>query len=848
MLLDVDTAALGSLVIEGALVGEDEADISITATDVEIRDGGILQIGSSADPFEHSATITLTGARGQHLARNEDNGLDNDGVSRGLRVRNGGALVLVGDTPSVTKTKLNEHAQAGSTTYTLADAVDWRAGDQVAISITDFYGVGETEILTLSSDTFGAPAMQTSTGLQTFRWGRLQYPTDTTVNGSAMSLSQGPFTPANSETPTVLDQRAEVVNLTRRIVIQGANDAAWSVDGFGAHVMVMGIQSKAQVDGVAFRRCGQRRAMGRYPFHWHMLSYSGNGAYLGDAASGEHYLRNSAIQGSSNRAVTIHGTCGVKVHNTYAVGVEGHAFFFEDGPERRNEVTHCVAMKIRQPAEPIKAHDADPSGFWLSNPDNVLTHNSASDSQSLGFDNSFAAECFGLSRNVDMSPTALAITQFDDNVAHSCGDFGVQTGLGVINEAGNVGGDRYQHTEGEAIFRRVQIWKNVQGGYRNFVLRPTYVAWTCADNSGSDFSGTTRPGGLVSSPLCIGTSLNDATPFGDPRRRAFASYHFTLDLHGITAVNYPFMTGAITGNGQFVYGGGVFDSSDLYLDSISMQLMRCPGWRLINSCAGFITTSPWFDSFPVAQANGNRHWAISGALHDPHGYWGPAGNYLVPDEPFYRYGLTSFAMAAPGHDNGLTTPHRFYGVGRISPGEDSVPWALSAPDPVRLVRLDETNNYVDEHFIGDGNTSSIFTFRHFGVQRGGRYRMELPNTAPPNDFFNVDVSNGHRSDDWFLLALPWDGNTPVTARLDSGIASTSLSNMVQAGTARALNTTGNSIADVLADSTGSTMWQDSANNLVWIKHVGGLQMNIPNFDGQNDESLLRRYRLRLWRP
>ena len=57
-------------------------------------------------------------------------------------------------------------------------------------------------------------------------------------------------------------------------VIQGAADSDWQTHGFGAHVMVMGLDSSAQVVGVEFRRCGQRRAMGRYPMHWHMLSYT----------------------------------------------------------------------------------------------------------------------------------------------------------------------------------------------------------------------------------------------------------------------------------------------------------------------------------------------------------------------------------------------------------------------------------------------------------------------------------------------------------------------------------------------------------------------------------------------
>lgn len=848
MLLDVDTASLGSLAIEGALVVSDDADIAITATDVEVRAGGLLQIGSSAQPHEHRATVTLTGARGVHVPRAEDNGLDNDGASRGLRVRDGGALILVGALPGRTRSKLNAHAHAGATTFTLADNVHWRAGDQVAVSLTDFYGVGETEVLTLAADTVGAPTMTTTTALQTFRWGRLQFPIDAPVNGSGMSLTQGAFTPANGQTPTVLDERAEVVNLTRNIVIQGADDADWNNAGFGVHVMVMGNQSVAQVDGVELRRCGQRRAVGRYPFHWHMLSYAGNGDFRGDAAPGAHYLRNASVHDSENRGVTVHGTCGVQVHATYAVDVRGHAFFFEDGPERRNEVSDCVAMKVRAPSQPIKLHDATASGFWLVNPDNTIVRNVASDCEGNGLWNSFALECFGLSRNVDMNPNALGVTQFDDNVGHSCRRRGIQTAMVVVNEAGATAGEYYLHDLGDAALRRNVIWKNRGGGYFNRVRQPEYVAWTAADNSGPDFFGAVRAESTLHSALVVGASLNNATPFEDPHRRAFASYHFFLDLIDITAVNYPYTGHAMAAGGSSVYGGGVLATDDLYLNPIAMQLQRATGWRLINSFPGFRTPSAWFDAYPVSLPGGDRHWANSGAMWDPHGYWGPAGNYLVPDDPFYRHGLSSFQMAAPGQGNGLTTPHRFYGLGHITPGENGSIWSQSCAEAVRMERLDASGAVVGQHLIGDAGTTLLFRFKHFGVQRGGRYRMVLPTLSPPNDYFNLTVDNAWRADDWFVIGLPWAGSWPVAGRIDSGQAGGNLAASVQQGITRLLHSSGTSLADVIGDPSGETMWQDSQNDLVWVKHVGGMTLNVPNYDGSNDASLFRTHQLRLYRP
>lgn len=846
MLLDVHTPSLGTLAIEGTLVADPAVDVAITATDIEVRDGGTLQIGSETAPYEKIATITLTGARGAHAARSEDNALDNDGVSRGLRVQNGGALVLQGKVPSRLKSKLNAHANAGATTFALADQVQWRAGDKIAISLTDFYGVGETEVLTLAQDTSGT-SMQTTTGLATFRWGRLQYPIDTAVNGSAMSLTPGTFTPADNETPTVLDERAEVINLSRRIVVQGANDADWSSNGFGVHVMIMGTRSKAQVDGVEFIRCGQRRAMGRYPFHWHMLSYSGNGDFLGDVVGADHYLRNSAIWGSENRAVTIHGTCGVTVHNTFAVDIKGHAVFFEDGPEQRNIVTDCVAMKVRSPgSNRLKNHDNAASGFWLTNPNNEIVGNSASDCDGRGLWNSFATRCFGLSRTVSVNPNDLVMLRFDDNVGHSNRLSGIATRFEALNESGDTGDAYYQHSDTPFTMLRNVAWKNRDGGYTNRVLRPTYRSWTVADNSDIDVSGVTGPNGLLESFLFVCNSLNSQTPFAQPRRRAVASYHWQLDIRNITAINYSATT-AWLAPWHAVISGGVLDTHDLYFQGISLGMFRNDGWRLINSEPGFRVPSPYFDGFPISVTAGNRHWSISGAMWDVHGYWGPAGNYLVPDFPFYTHGLTSYSPATPSGANGVTTPHVFYGLSNIAPERDSPPWGGSGTMAMRLEHLDSSNNVVGEHTIGSALTSAVFPFRHFGVSKGGRYRLALPGSPAPQNYLNCCIENAYRTTDTLLLALPWDGSVTVTGRIDSGTDNQTLSYRLANNTARQLQNTGTSLQDVINDASGQTIWQDRPSNLVWVKHVGGMALNVWGYDGRSDESLARTQQIRLRR-
>lgn len=840
ILLDVHTPSLGSLIINGRLTADVAVDVSLTANSITIPNKGVLQIGSAASPYTHKAIITLTGPRSIHTARVEDNGLDNDGISRGLMVYPGGTLILHGQVNGTQMTKLDSHAQPGVSTFTLVDSVSWQQGDMIAVSKTDFYNVGDTETFTLTQNTTGN-TVTVNSPLQSFRWGELQYPLDTPVNGNGISLAPGTFTPPNANTPLVIDERAEVINLTRNIVIQGANDADWTNQGFGAHVMIMGLNSTAQIDGVEFRNVGQRRALGRYPIHWHMLSYNTAGTYLGDVDPTKHYLKNSTIYKSENRAVTIHGTCGLLVEDTFAVDVKGHAMFLEDGSERRNTLSNCVVMKVRNPAQAdrIKIHDGESSGFWITNPDNIIVSNYASDCISRGFWNTFALECFGLSRNVSLVPKDLAINVIAYNTAHSC-EIGMTTEFPVADEAGNIHGIYYNHTNGDAIITNSVLWKNNSAAYTNRVTRPIYLFWTVADNNYIDVTGAVQLNAEMEGSLFASFTQNNANVGSEPRRRALASYHTAMDMKDITFINYtwyPPSNGVSTPNsqeGQFTFAGGAFDTADFYLHPIELGLIRSPGWKFVNSNPGYITPSPYFDGFPLMSplGTGYRHWTISGARWDPHGYWGPAGNYLVPDNLFYTYGLTNSVPIAPAGLNGISTSDMFYGLGSIYSGNTIPPaWAGGIEDEIRVERLDTNNNVVAEQTVGDGATTSIFVFRHFGVTRGGRYKIVIPAVPLPTQVFTCILDNAYRPSDSVVLALPWDGTVPVNGREEAGPTS---SKVFQHG---------NSLNDVLVDVAGNTMWLDTTNNLVWVKHVGNLNFDMNGIPPLSNEGLWRHHQI-----
>jgi hypothetical protein len=315
IILNENTPNLASLEISGKLQFADQ-NVNLTAGYIMIM--GTLEVGTPTMPYNKKAIITLNGADMTQSVMGMG--------TRGIMVM-GGNLELHGTTPAKTVTKLNDHAAFGATSLSLVDAVTWAANDEIVVATSDYYmpgvpwGQSPAEISGISAQKTQITAVTNSTtlniqdGLNSQRWGKLQYLTATGISLTPGTLPTG-LVPG---TPTVVDERAEVANLTRNIVIQAPNDAVWQNNGFGCHVMIMkstptesGIKGVAHLNGVEIKRGGQAGKLARYPFHWHMLSYQGT-ATLSDATG--QYIRNSVINQSAQRGIVIHGTIGVDVKN-----------------------------------------------------------------------------------------------------------------------------------------------------------------------------------------------------------------------------------------------------------------------------------------------------------------------------------------------------------------------------------------------------------------------------------------------------------------------------------------------------------------------------------------------------
>ena len=767
--------------ISGTLTADDTRDIHFTADGIMIMMGGLLEVGTESQPFQHKFVFTINGAdpgfqtaRTMHRSDNALTGNTAMPAMRGLMVMAGGSLSLVGAVPQRTKTKLNQHANAGDFHLTLADTVDWKKGDHIAISTTDYYGYGETEVLELDRDTLGSPNLHLTSPLVSGRWGRLQYATS-----SGMSLVDDGTAPLpNEDVPSFLDERAEVIHLTRNILIQAPDDALWnnggddtgnnSGAGFGVHTMIMRGALVARANGVEFRRCGQAQRLERYGWHWHVMSYSGTGpgSWQSDLNPVDHHVKNCTFYDSANRAVNIHGTCGVEVDETYAVKIRGHAFFLEDGSEERNTITDCVAMDVRNPAGKvlipgrnygvdggsyqgsnnqisrsndrcIKLHDQKASGFWITNPLNRVERNWASECAGAGIWNSFADQVFGLTAGVYNSadnpivPRKHHYNGFNDNVGHGCLRNGIRTHGPVIDDAGRTGSAYMEHdvapdgvsaNESPMRLSRNSIWKNNDNGYFNRVRNPEYVAWTCADNHGIDFTGATRTGAKPSElrdSLMIGESLNNENhfpsykipPFTQTRRprRGAASYHFSLIARDCLIVNYPLRVQSATnqpyvdGRHEMLGGGGFISGADNYLDPFTSYYFM-PGLQLVNSSAGYVSPPPYFNGYPLRgpyarspSGSGSDsdwmprdylHFSLTTAVEDFWGYWGPERSYIITNEPFFTHDMSASAVpvdASHGPANLRDWDGFVEGDGAMAPtplaqGTAGKPYAYSTPD------------------------------------------------------------------------------------------------------------------------------------------------------------------------
>ncbi|MFN7684295.1 MAG: G8 domain-containing protein [Oligoflexia bacterium] len=684
------------------------------------------------------------------------------------------------------------------------------------------------------------------------------------------------------------------------------------------------------LDGVEFHRGGQAGTMARYPIHTHVLSYHPQGGTspfydrINPAGTPTHIaIQNNSVWESANRAITIHGTSNVPVKNNMVADILGHAIFLEDGSETRNQIIGNVVMGVnpcdrrrgfwrdetyshtQNPPQArwtlpekssvechIKQHDHwgenGSSAFWITHPENWVENNVASGAR-VGIWNSFANQVWGLSAQLNtrgpggavINPSLSPMLSQRNNISYGNLTFGLRTDGSVISEAGALGLVQYAPVE-KPLLLNYALFKN-DVAYSNRVKEPVYQGWTVADNRWG-FAGATGFGAELKDLLIVGRSLHRQYPMGlfspetnDLARVGMSTYHHMLEAFRVVAINFE-RSPVVMGQGiasNSTYAGGFFGGIDLYLWPSNRVSFHNTQFKFINSFPGFLTLPGWFDTFASVpnpgQSSNGRYFGL-GSTQDVYGYFYPEkpGLWLMPDAPYFTYGLTECPsdvaiqpsdstcdykriQAFPGERYRIATHRTPAGIAfGLADGQEAFPnfrnlyrrLATSTVNGVPGVPLGASTYIPAMPHPVDGrnlsqqdfplNTLSLQGTDFTEVMEGAAVRWTMYNSSgaevrPVSSLrVNLEAAEALPPGRHVILALPWGGAArPATIRIaqtgylwqgwDGNTAG------MPVGSWRSLDQNASSLFDFVANNPeGRKVFFDPQNGLIWVKVMGGL--------------------------
>ncbi len=256
----------------------------------------------------YGGTLQLFGKRGSTFDGEDPNVVVNSGSGTSWR-------------------RLAATARVGSTTIELDQAVDWKKGDEIVITTTD-YLPGHSEKRTLAADPKGTSVTLTQ-------------PLTYVHNGSQFDLTASGVPARLGLVETKMENRAAVALLTRSIRIVSDGDTAKSglpaKSYFGGHTIVRQGAAKVQVQGVEFENLGQGGRIGHYPVHFH----------LARKAPLDTFVKDNSVNESMTRWVVLHGTHNVTLARNVGWKSIGHGFYLEEGTEIDNNLFSNIGIYAR---------------------------------------------------------------------------------------------------------------------------------------------------------------------------------------------------------------------------------------------------------------------------------------------------------------------------------------------------------------------------------------------------------------------------------------------------------------------------------------------------------------------
>jgi cell migration-inducing and hyaluronan-binding protein len=535
IVIDQD-ADLGVINVQGQMICPASGAYTLKTQGILVEgDNALFECGNSAKRFSGSLTISLKAGRVLTSMMMPEHTMG----ERAFSAMHGGTIRLFGDGKKAGWQRVAAAVAAGSSTVTLSVASPtWQVGDRIVIGPTSYNYLEAEERLVTAVDASGT---------------MITVDKPFVYNHSSFRQSY-----SNGNGTWTLDERAEVANLTRNIkIISDGTDADLDAAQFGGHVMIM-VSAFGYIDGVEFSRLGQMGVLGRYPFHWHLAGH----------VPGQ-FIRNSSIRNSYQRCLSVHGTHDAVVQNNVCYNHFGHGFFLENGSETNNSIIGNLSMLSKRipKAKALLISDyqtsdhtrySASSGFWISNPNNIVRDNVASGAQGTGFWMAFSQSIVCNSANscdvggvfpdgVTVRPAHTPTLEFSNNVAHSA-DIGMTwdgapdgalTGNLMNSSDRVITASHYYYDSVEKpdavapVFENIVIFKNRTTGVYYRGTTSEFHNLIAADNPDSLFFAYNQ---VVRDSLLVGLSANTTTSDLEYLR----TLGITSPIHGVRLYDGPF--------------------------------------------------------------------------------------------------------------------------------------------------------------------------------------------------------------------------------------------------------------------------------------------------------------------
>ncbi len=305
---DIDVAAL---IVLGTLEFA-ACDLSVRTAGLLVLGDGRLRAGAAERPFAHRLVFSLI---------ESGNGGLIDGLgSRFIAAIGGGTIELHGPR-RMGWSMLGDTVFPGGVVVRLAEAVDWRVGEQLVIASggADLPLVEERSVAGIAID-------------------RRRI----TLDRPLCHRHLGRTAPVAGSSPQSI---GKVALLSRDIVIEG--DDASCATSRGAHCLISarlpgeaGSTSARHAighfTGVEFRRVGQFNMPGRYPLHW-----------LANGESADSALLSCSVHDSYQRGVVVTNTHGVRMQGNVVYRPLGHGFVVEHADDGAALVASNLTIRPR---------------------------------------------------------------------------------------------------------------------------------------------------------------------------------------------------------------------------------------------------------------------------------------------------------------------------------------------------------------------------------------------------------------------------------------------------------------------------------------------------------------------